>query len=98
MDQRLGYSSRAHEDGHTAYRPPVTASSGSSACSPTLDSAMFHGPSARIHPFVITCKRCKENIAAPVHTMSDSWIIHTCPLGTSLCAKFRQQSHQIVVD
>src|ERR1700750_2213396 len=43
-------------------------------------TAMFQGPPARIHPFVITCKRCRENIAAPVQTMPDSWIIHTCPL------------------
>jgi hypothetical protein len=40
----------------------------------------FHGPPARIHPFVITCKRCRQNIAAPVQSMPDSWIIHSCPL------------------
>jgi RNase P subunit RPR2 len=42
--------------------------------------SMFHGPSNSLHDFVIRCKRCGENIAAPVNTMPDSWIIHTCPL------------------
>jgi hypothetical protein len=41
---------------------------------------MFQGPASRICNFVITCKRCRENIAAPVETMPDGWIIHTCPL------------------
>jgi hypothetical protein len=41
---------------------------------------MFHGPSSQLHDFVIRCKRCRENIAAPVETMPDTWIIHTCPL------------------
>jgi hypothetical protein len=41
---------------------------------------MFHGPPSQWHDFVIRCKRCSENIAAPVETMPDSWIIHTCPL------------------
>lgn len=45
-----------------------------------MRSMSFQGAPARIHPFVITCKRCEENIAAPVQTMPDSWIIHTCPL------------------
>jgi hypothetical protein len=43
-------------------------------------ASSFHGPPARLHNFVITCKRCKENIAAPVQTMPDTWIIATCPL------------------
>jgi len=42
--------------------------------------AMFHGPTSRICDFVIACKGCHEHIAAPVETMPDSWIIHTCPL------------------
>ena len=41
---------------------------------------MFHGPSSQLHEFVIRCKRCRENIAAPVETMPDTWIIHTRPL------------------
>jgi hypothetical protein len=41
---------------------------------------MFHGPTSRLHDFVITCKRCKLNIAAPVETMPGSWIIAECPL------------------
>jgi len=44
------------------------------------DSFMFHGPTSRICDFVIACKRCRENIAAPVETMPGGWIIHTCPL------------------
>ncbi|HVW78709.1 MAG TPA: hypothetical protein VHB45_13940 [Alloacidobacterium sp.] len=40
----------------------------------------FRGPIPRTHPFVITCKRCGENIAAPVETIPDSWIIAQCPL------------------
>jgi len=44
-----------------------------------MDS-VFHGPPQQIYDFVITYKRCRENIAAPVQTMPDSWIIHTCPL------------------
>jgi hypothetical protein len=48
--------------------------------------AMFQGPPERIHNFVITCKRYKENIAAPIQTMPDTWITHTCPL----CAERRR--------
>jgi hypothetical protein len=40
----------------------------------------FHGPPVRLHDFVITCKRCKKNIAAPIQTMPDTWIIAQCPL------------------
>ena len=43
-------------------------------------ASSFHGPPARLHNFVITCKRCKENIAAPVQTMPDTWIMAKCPL------------------
>jgi hypothetical protein len=40
----------------------------------------FPGPTIRLYPYVITCKRCRENIAAPVHTMPDTWIVAKCPL------------------
>jgi hypothetical protein len=36
---------------------------------------MFHGPTSGIHPFVILCKRCQQNIPAPVQTLPDSWIV-----------------------
>lgn len=41
---------------------------------------MFHGPTTGVHPFVVVCKGCQENIPAPVETMPDSWIITACPL------------------
>ena len=41
---------------------------------------MFHGPTFGIHPFVIVCKGCKQNIPAPVQTLPDSWIVAECPL------------------
>ena len=42
--------------------------------------SMFHAPTSGIHPFVIACKGCQENILAPVLTMPDSWIVAECPL------------------
>jgi hypothetical protein len=41
---------------------------------------MFHGPTSGIHPFVILCKGCQQNILAPVQTLPDSWIVADCPL------------------
>ena len=41
---------------------------------------MFHGPTSGIHPFVISCKGCQQNIPAPVQTLPDSWIVAECPL------------------
>jgi hypothetical protein len=41
---------------------------------------MFGIPRSGIYPFVIVCKRCKQNIPAPVETMPDTWIIADCPL------------------
>jgi hypothetical protein len=41
---------------------------------------MFHGPPERLHPFCVTCKRCRQTIAAPVQTMPDTWFIAACPL------------------
>jgi hypothetical protein len=41
---------------------------------------MFDGPTPGVHPFVIVCKGCQQNIPAPVQTMPDSWIIADCPL------------------
>jgi hypothetical protein len=41
---------------------------------------MFNGPTSGIHPFVIICKGCQQNIPAPVQTVPDSWIVADCPL------------------
>ena len=41
---------------------------------------MFHGPTSGIHPFVIICKGCRQNVPAPVQTLPDSWIVAECPL------------------
>jgi hypothetical protein len=41
---------------------------------------MFNGPTSGIHPFVIICKGCQQNIPAPVQTLPDSWIVADCPL------------------
>jgi hypothetical protein len=41
---------------------------------------MFQGPSARIRPFVIACKGCRQNIPAPIETMPDMWIVAECPV------------------
>jgi len=40
---------------------------------------MFPMP-ARVHDFVVCCKSCEENIAAPVETLPASWIVAHCPL------------------
>jgi ribosomal protein S27E len=40
---------------------------------------MFQGPS-NSRAFVIHCKGCGENIAAPVETLPSSWIAVKCPL------------------
>ena len=42
--------------------------------------SMFHAPTSGIHPFVIACKGCHENIQAPVETLPGSWIVAECPL------------------
>ena len=41
---------------------------------------MFQVPSSAFSDFVVTCKGCRENIAAMIQTMPDDWIIETCPL------------------
>jgi hypothetical protein len=41
--------------------------------------SMFHAPTFAIHPFVIACKGCHENIHAPVETLPGSWIVAECP-------------------
>jgi hypothetical protein len=41
---------------------------------------MFHNSACGVHPFVIVCKGCQQNIPAPVQTMPDSWIIADCTL------------------
>jgi hypothetical protein len=50
-------------------------------CSPFVryNLLMFYGPTSLLCDFVIACKGCREHIAAPVKTMPDTWIIHTCP-------------------
>jgi hypothetical protein len=48
-------------------------------CSPIL-SLVFHASTSGLYPFVIVCKRCHQNIPAPVETIPDSWIIAACPL------------------
>ena len=48
-------------------------------CSPIL-GLVFHAPTSGLHPFVIVCKGCQQNIPAPIETMPDSWIIAECPL------------------
>ena len=40
---------------------------------------MFQGPNSSFSDFVVTCKRCRENIEARIQTLPDSWIIETCP-------------------
>lgn len=41
---------------------------------------MFYSPTSGVHPFVIVCKGCQQNILAPVQTLPDSWIVAECPL------------------
>ena len=41
---------------------------------------MFNLPQTRHCDFTIRCKKCGENIPAPVGTMPDSWIAAQCPL------------------
>ena len=40
---------------------------------------MFQGPNSSLSDFVVTCKRCRENIEARIQTMPDDWIVETCP-------------------
>ena len=48
-------------------------------CSPIL-TLVFNLPQARQCDFTIRCKKCSENIPAPVGTMPDTWIVAECPL------------------
>jgi hypothetical protein len=41
---------------------------------------VFNLPHIRSCDFTIRCKKCGENIAAPVGTMPDTWIAAQCPL------------------
>jgi len=41
---------------------------------------VFNLPESRQCDFTIRCKKCGENIPAPVGTMPDSWIVARCPL------------------
>ena len=41
---------------------------------------MFNLPPARLCDFTVRCKRCAQNVPAPVGTLPDSWIIAKCPL------------------
>ena len=40
---------------------------------------MFPGPSRQC-AFVVCCKECRQNIAAPLETLPSSWIATRCPL------------------
>lgn len=63
---------------------------------------MFQISTSGLYPFVIACKRCHENIPAPVETLPDDWIIAEC-----LCSEKRRHlpaeifrgklSHQVAV-
>jgi hypothetical protein len=48
--------------------------------------SMFHGHTPGVHPFVVNCKGCQQNFAAPVQTLPNSWIVAECPL---CCEKSR---------
>src|SRR5260370_23790621 len=48
-------------------------------CSPIL-ALVFNLPQTRHCDFTIRCKKCGENIPAPVGTMPDTWIAAHCPL------------------
>jgi len=56
-------------------------------CSPLVRISLctFQGPRTHLYPFVITCKRCRENIPAHVQTMPDTWIIAVCSLCGEKC-------------
>jgi hypothetical protein len=41
---------------------------------------VFNLPETRPCDFTIRCKRCVENIPAPVQTMPDTWVVVMCPL------------------
>ncbi len=47
--------------------------------SPVQYFTMFQGPSSVWRDFVVTCKGCRENIAASIETLPDDWIIEACP-------------------
>jgi len=42
--------------------------------------SVFNLPESMQCDFTIRCKKCSENIPAPVGTMPDSWIVARCPL------------------
>ncbi len=48
-------------------------------CSPIL-ALVFNIPASRQCDFTIRCKKCSENVPAPVGTVPDSWIVARCPL------------------
>ena len=41
---------------------------------------VFNLPESRRCDFTIRCKKCGENIPAPVGTLPDTWIAAQCPL------------------
>jgi hypothetical protein len=43
-------------------------------------SLMFPTREPGLYPFLVRCKRCSENVPAPVETLPASWIAATCPL------------------
>ena len=48
-------------------------------CSPIL-LPVFNLPETRFCDFTSRCKKCGENIPAPVGTIPDTWIAAQCPL------------------
>jgi len=47
---------------------------------------VFNLPEIRSCDFTVRCKKCGENIPAPVATMPDAWIVTEC----SLCGEKRR--------
>jgi hypothetical protein len=56
--------------------------------------AMFSTPGTGLYPFVVRCKRCSENIPAPVETLPASWIAAKCPLCGELRAYLSSEIFQ----
>ncbi len=55
---------------------------------------MFLLPTHGLYPFVIRCKRCAENVPAPVETLPASWITAKCPLCGELRAYLPTETFQ----
>ena len=66
--------------------------------SPTLKH-VFNLPETRVCDFTVHCKKCGENIPAPVGTMPDSWIVAQMPVmwGDQALPSVRNLSRQTVL-